>query len=252
MRHIYTARHIAARIAAIVALSLGGLNTASAGNDQVALDLATLFKSARAVISENQQLINDETKGDKGLSVGKVADMAMQNYKKATGKSFDAADAGSLEGKLMRVMMDSIKEVMDKAQPLINKQGMGFKGFIPAVFGKQVADKFGKGANGLADIKLTAPKVYVRNRANVPDEWENNVIETKFMTAAWEKNKAFSETADHKGKPALRLMIPEYYGSSCLNCHGEPKGELDITGAKKEGAKLNDLGGAISVAIYAK
>ena len=47
-------------------------------------------------------------------------------------------------------------------------------------------------------------------------------------------------------------MIPEYYGPSCLSCHGDPKGAPDITGGKKEGGKPDELGGAISVAIYVK
>jgi hypothetical protein len=45
-------------------------------------------------------------------------------------------------------------------------------------------------------------------------------------------------------------MIPEYYGDSCLACHGVPKGAVDITGGKKEGGVLGELGGAISVVIY--
>ena len=36
---------------------------------------------------------------------------------------------------------------------------------------------------------------------------------------------------------------------SCLECHGEPAGEIDITGFPKEGWTLDSVGGAISVAI---
>ena len=36
---------------------------------------------------------------------------------------------------------------------------------------------------------------------------------------------------------------------SCLSCHGEPKGELDITGYPKEGAHEGDLGGIISITL---
>jgi hypothetical protein len=240
-----------------VALSLGQFEVAGApppGGDQerIAANLATLFRSARAVISDNQKLINDETKGDKGLTAQKVVDLARENYKKATGKDLAVADRAALEGKLIQAMLDSIKEVMDKAQPLINKPGVGFKGFLPAVFGKQVADAFRRKAEGAADIKLTAPKGYVRNRANVPDAWEDQVIEGKFKGNGWAKGQAYTELKEHKGKPAYRLMIPEYYGASCLACHGEPKGAVDISGGKKEGGKLDELGGAISVAIYLK
>ena len=34
---------------------------------------------------------------------------------------------------------------------------------------------------------------------------------------------------------------------ACLQCHGEPAGELDVTGTRKEGWKMGDIGGAISI-----
>jgi len=139
---------------------------------------------------------------------------------------------------------------MEQAQPLINDPEKGFKGFLPAVFAAQVAERFTKTMDGKAVIKLTAPSDLVRNRRNRPDEWESNAIETYLRTAAWEKDKPFAEVAKHKGRSAQRMILPEYYGESCLSCHGGPKGELDITGGAKEGGKLGDLGGAISIAIY--
>ena len=243
-------------VAAGVLLIVGGLGTAAeaadaAGREAVASHVAALFRAARAVVSDNQALINDEARGDKGLSSAKVVELAKQNYKKATGAEV-SLESGTSEGKLMQALLDSVKDVVDKAQPLINKQGLGFKGFIPAVFGKQVADAFRRKADGAADIKLTAPKSYIRNRANTPDAWEDRVIETMFKSPSWAKGKAHGEPGDYKGKAAFRLMIPEYYGTSCLNCHGDPKGSADITGGKREGGKLDELGGAISVAVYGK
>jgi Protein of unknown function (DUF3365) len=41
----------------------------------------------------------------------------------------------------------------------------------------------------------------------------------------------------------FRVMVPQYYDETCLACHGSPKGEVDITGYPKEGAKVNELGG---------
>ena len=90
----------------------------------------------------------------------------------------------------------------------------------------------------------------MRNRANRPDEWEDKVIETMFKQPTYEKGKAYAEAVPVKGKAAYRYILPEYYGASCLGCHGDPKGAIDITGGKKEGAKLDELGGAISLIIY--
>jgi hypothetical protein len=220
--------------------------------ERVASQLVTLFRAGATVISENQKLINDPEIGDKGLSGDKVVELVKERYKKTTNQDLNKLDPATRDGKLMRILLDSVKEVVDKAQPLINRKGLGFKGFIPAVFTSQLADAFRKNTNGLADIKRTAPKAYVRNRANMPDAWEDKVIETIFKASGYEKGKTYAAMGEHKGRAAFRLIIPEYYAASCLACHGEPKGERDITGGMKEGGKLDDLGGAFSVAIYVK
>lgn len=216
----------------------------------IGTEITTIYRAARGVIAKSQKLINDASKGDKGLSADVVIAKTKENYKNATGNDFKMADAGSLKGKTQKALLDSISEVMNNAQPLINEKGKGLKGFLPAIFAKQMGDGFNKNIGGQAYIKLTAPKNYVRNRANRPDKWEANVIETMFKDAGYEKNKVFTENAKHKGKDAFRLILPEYYKQACLNCHGEPKGAKDITGGKKEGGKLGELGGAISFVIY--
>lgn len=236
----------------IFLLSAGNALAAMSADEKkdVELELAKFFRAARGVVAKNQALINDAGKGDKGLTADKVLADAKAAYKEAAGSEFTLAAKGAFKEEAQSALVAAVKEVMDHAQPLINQSGKGFKGFIPAVFGKQVADTFNKAINGKAYIKLTAPKNYVRNRANRPDDWENNVIENQFKKAGYEKDKPFIEAAAHNGKPALRLLIPEYYGEACLSCHGEPKGEKDITGGKKEGGKVGELGGAISIAIY--
>ena len=213
---------------------------------QTSSELTTLYRAARKVISQNQAHINKPDIGDKGLSGKAVAKTALDNYEKVTGTKLNM---GSLTPP-QQAMVDAVMSVMDENQDLINEQGVGFKGFLPAIFARQVANKFNANMNGKMTIKLTAPKKYVRNRANRPDKWEHNIIETMFSDASYEKGKAFSEQASVKGKPAFRFILPEYYGPSCLSCHGTPKGDRDITGGKKEGGVLNELGGAISLIIF--
>ena len=141
------------------------------------------------------------------------------------------------------------RRAADHAQESINRKDVGLKGFLPAIFARLVTEKFGANTGGKATLKLTAPKKLVRNRANRPDKWEHNVIEKQFKSAGYPKGKHVTEDTTFKGKDAFRLILPEYYGKSCLGCHGKPKGERDITGGKKEGGVLGQLGGAISVVI---
>ena len=217
---------------------------AATPQEKAAQEIATLFRAARKVLSDNQALINDPEKGDKGLGAAVAVEKAKANYAADAGKPVDEADPA------LKAMLEAVAAVMTDAQPLINEKGKAFKGFLPAVFARQVAERTNEKLSGKVFIKLTAPKDYLRNRANRPDEWENNVLEAKFRSATWQKGAAFGESAEHKGRKGYRLALPEYYGQSCLACHGEPKGERDITGGLKEGAKLDALGGAVIVVVY--
>ena len=58
---------------------------ASKTNEEIAISVATLLRSARAVISDRQQHINDPDIGDKGVTVDYVLATAKSNYLKATG-----------------------------------------------------------------------------------------------------------------------------------------------------------------------
>jgi len=209
-------------------------------------ELTTLYRAARKVISKNQGLINEKRSGKK-LTADYVIKNALVNFKDATGHKLDMGD-DPLGGK--KAMLAAVRSVMDEAQDLINDGDVGFKGFLPAIFARQVGTAFGKNTGGKITIKLTAPKKYVRNRANRPDKWEKSIISGKFAKSDYEKGKPFFEDASVKGKAAFRYILPEYYSQSCLGCHGMPKGSIDITGGKKEGGVLGELGGAISLTIY--
>ena len=223
---------------------------ASAETDEdIAREMAVLFQSARAVITQSQARINDPATGDKGFGPDDVIAAARENYKKTTGHDL-AIDPATRAGRFLQAELDAIAAVMNEVQPLINEQGKGFKGFLPAVFARQVAARTSEILKGEAEIKLTAPKEFIRNRANKPDDWEGNVIEKKFRTPDWIKGAGFSETIQKDGKAVFRFIMPEYYAEGCLSCHGEPKGALDITGNVKGGGRLDDLGGAISVMLY--
>lgn len=209
-------------------------------------ELTTLYRSARKVISVNQKHINDPSIGDKGLSSQVVLEQAKKNYQTSTGNELDM----STNTEVKQAMLDAVKVVMEEAQDLINEKDVGLKGFLPAIFARQVATKFTNNMDGKIKIKLTAPKSYVRNRANRPDKWESHTIESKFKLPTYEKGKPFFENTTIKGKAAYRYILPEYYSQSCLGCHGTPKGDIDITGGKKEGGVLGELGGAISLSIF--
>jgi Protein of unknown function (DUF3365) len=239
-------------LALCVALVPYALASAAPAEDDmtIAQSLAEMLRDARTVISDQQDLINDPQLGDKHLIGEVVLDQAIARYSKDTGVDPRKLDPASRQGRLLRAMMAAIVEVVDDNQPTINEQGTGFKGFIPAVFARMVAESFDHLAKGEAEIKVTAPVELVRNRKARPDPWEAEIIEKRLLDPAWAPGQPFSAEVETNGRPAFRVAVPEYYVESCLACHGSPKGEMDVTGYPKEGGKLNDLGAVISITLY--
>ena len=230
--------------------SVGAVATTGDNDLAIAQSLAEMLRDARTVISEKQGLINDPNLGDKHLTGEAVLNQAVELYTKATGVDPRKTDVSTRQARLLRAMMAAIVEVVDDNQATINEKGTGFKGFIPAAFARLVDEAFERLAKGEADVKVTAPSELVRNRKARPDAWEADIIKTKLLDPAWPTGQPYSAIAEADGRPAFRLMVPEYYGESCLTCHGTPKGEMDITGYPKEGGKLNDLGAVISITLY--
>jgi len=223
---------------------------ASDDDAAIAKSLADMLRAARQVISNNQARINDPTLGDKGLSGRVVLEQAIEIYSKNTGTNPANLDVGSRPGRLLRAQMDAIVEATDANQATINAKGVAFKAFIPAVFARLVNEAFANRANNEALVKVTAPEQLVRNRKSRPDAWESEVIRSKLLQPDWPRGQAYSADTEIKDRQAFRMMMPEYYATSCLSCHGSPKGETDITGYPKEGGKDGDLGAIISVTLF--
>lgn len=231
----------------MVALSFSWVPSATAGDEAETADLLiTLLKSGRAVVSENQGLINDPSKGHKGFTEDVFAQQAIEKFRAKT--KIDLAKASSLpQGPLLMALLDSEKEVVGEAQMVINKQGVAFKGFLPAVFARKTGERFFKKTG----VKLRLTGLDYRNPGNKPDDFEQEVLRM-FADPRHPKGQQYVKTTMVAGKPALRVMDPEYAGATCLSCHGSPKGERDITGNKKEGWKEGDLAGAISLTLPIK
>ena len=227
-----------------------GTASADAEEEKIALSLADLLRSARTVISSNQDLINDPSIGDKGLSGDVVVAQTLELYQKNTGMDPMQMDGASRQGRFLRAQLAAIKEVMDENQATVNQPGVDFKGFVPAVFARLVNERFGEIMGQEAEVKVTAPLELVRNRKSRPDKLEADTIRTRFLAPDWPNGQILAVDAPKGGRDAFRVLVPEYYGQGCLTCHGMPKGEVDITGYPKEGGQLGDLGGVISITLY--
>jgi general secretion pathway protein A len=212
--------------------------------------LAVLHDSGRVTVGANQSLINDPDKGDKGFTPDVFEKQVTEKFKdraKVDLANLKNEKVPDLAKKLLPLLVDSMKQTVADYQPVINRPGVGFKGFIPATFGTQAAAKF----RAKSGVYLKQTQNPPRNPKNTPDEFELKVL-AKFADPSYPRQgeKIISETVD--GGKAVRVMLPLFMLKGCLGCHGEPKGEKDISGYMKEGAKEGDLAGAISVKVPLK
>jgi len=226
------------------------LSYAEDSRAEIAKSIADLFLSAKLAINDQQDKINNPDIGDKGITTQFIMEGTRKYYKTITGKEFAPAPEGTLLGDAQKNLLMSIDKVVTDAQPLINKKGLGFKGFITAVYARKTAKDFSDRMAGKMTFKFTAPKDRLRSQANKPDDWEEGVFTNQFKNATWKSGESYSEVvALADGTKALRWMAPLNYEGYCLECHGDPKGKPDITGMPREGFKLGDLAGAFSVTV---
>ncbi|MDO8357149.1 MAG: DUF3365 domain-containing protein [Nitrospirota bacterium] len=214
--------------------------------EETARLLAKLLKAGRLVIERNQLLIDDQHKGDKGFTPEVFEQQLVREFREQT--NIDLAKLHNttvvvppLAKELLPAFVVASKEVVRDAQVVINQRGIGYKNFIPATYGSQAAARFSKHTR----VRLKQTTLQPRNPKNEPDEYEASVL--KWLSGRPRAEAYVSELTD-QGQ-TLRVVMPIYYVPACLSCHGEPKGELDISGYPKEGYMDGDLAGAITVTL---
>jgi hypothetical protein len=214
--------------------------------------LAILLDSGRVTIAGVQPLVNDPEKGDKGYTPDVFEQQLIKKFKERSGVDLVNLknEKVPLQAKLLLPMLvESCKKVIATYQPIINKQGLGYKNFIPATFGTQCSAIFT--ARTGSYIKQTTSDDVLRNPKNKADEFEEEVLK-KFADPAYPRQGEKIVSAMSDDGKTVRVMLPLYHGPKCLVCHGEPKDVRDISGYLREGKKEGDLAGAISVKLPVK
>jgi hypothetical protein len=218
----------------------------AAGETELADLLVKMIQAGRTVMAKHQVEINNPDLVDKGFTPEVFEKEITQKYLEVA--KYDLSQPPkSPHDKLVHALLLAGKEVVSDHQPAINRPGIAYKNFIPAVWARKTGEKFER-ATGVR-LKLTSANYrYVGNK---PDEFESEVLKL-FEDKEYPKGKGYSRTMMQDGKPVLRMIVPEYAGKACLSCHGEPKGQRDISGSGKEGWVEGSLAGAISLTMSVK
>lgn len=150
------------------------------------------------------------------------------------------------QGRALSQQMDAVWEFMVSNQSRLEKvaftdEGI-YQGLHCAIAGRSIGNLFS------AQTEYTTRFVNFnpRNVNDNPDEWEAAAL-TVFNENS--QVKEYYGFEDFNGEQMFRYSAPMTIEENCLQCHGEPAGELDVTGAPKEGWTLGDIGGAISIAM---
>lgn len=141
--------------------------------------------------------------------------------------------------------MDAVWQFMDNSQSVINNSSDGdfeFKGLHCSVVGKSVGRLFSAGS----DYAIRYTNFNPRSEQDIPDAFETQALERFYANSSITEHYGI---ADYEGEERFRYLQALEVDESCLECHGEPAGELDITGKVKEGWTLDSVGGAISIVI---
>lgn len=223
--------------------------------------LMSLKESAMDIIEQNQKKINtnkDGSMADKRIDKAFIAKKTFDAYVKATeNEDWNVSNLKGSHDKqqlasALATFLSQARIVIAGIQPIINTDSDGSenpKGFYPAVFGRLTADNFFD-KTGIKIKQTTLGKGYgARNsKYNTPDEWEKAAL-IKLENIYTSSEYGFGEEVSDGSNSNYRFIYPLVIKKACLSCHGDPKGEKDISGYVKEGYKVGELRGGISIIL---
>ncbi len=209
------------------------------------------------ILSENQKLINTKPDGsvkNQKLLPNNIYTESYEQFKKiGIGQSFRLKDlAGETNPEkiapVLATLLQAGRDVMSTLQDDINGEPDGSvkpKKFVPAIFGRLTIERFtSKTGMYMKQTTLGRGTHTARNPSTAPDEWEVKALK-EFANPGWELNRGFGQTVGNQ----YRYAKPLYIKKGCLACHGDAEGDTAPYGHVKQGYKLNDVRGGISVTL---
>lgn len=151
------------------------------------------------------------------------------------------------EARVLEKSVQATWDFIDYEQPNINYDRDGtynFKGLYCSLVGKSVGKLFTMSTDNQYVLRYT--RLDPRNALDAPDEFETAALDA-FARGGVSEYTGFVD--NERGEREFRYVGAIYLTESCLECHGAPKGELDVTGFPKEGLQAGDLGGAVSISM---
>lgn len=149
------------------------------------------------------------------------------------------------KGEVLAQQMDAVWEFMASNQYRLEQisytdDGV-YQGLHCAIVGRSIGALFTSQSTYTTRFVNFNP----RNQADEPDEFDAAALNAFNAGTAAE----YYGITWYEGKEVFRYLAPMRIEENCLDCHGEPAGEIDVTGYVKEGWSIGDVGGAISIVM---
>ncbi|MDR2716348.1 MAG: DUF3365 domain-containing protein [Coriobacteriaceae bacterium] len=144
---------------------------------------------------------------------------------------------------ILNQQMHAVWNFIDINQKRIDTDANGeynFKNIYCALVGKGVAKLFMKNT----DYVIRYVSFQPRYSSAYPDSFESAAL-TQFGEDM-ESDEYYGIT-EFEGRDVFRYVSPILVQEGCLECHGEPAGEIDATGHAKEGLRVGEIAGASSI-----
>lgn len=151
-----------------------------------------------------------------------------------------------VQGRALAQQMDSVWEFMvlnqDRLAQVAFTENGAYQGLHCAIAGRVIGQMF----TLQSDYTTRYVNFNPRNDADTPDDYEAAALNA---FRADRSRTDYYGFAEYDGNQVFRYLAPMTIEEACLQCHGEPAGELDVTGYPKEGWTMGDVGGAISIVM---
>ena len=149
------------------------------------------------------------------------------------------------EARVLEQSVQATWDFIDYEQTNINYDRDGtynFKGLYCSLVGKSVGKLFSMSTDYQYMLRYT--RIDPRNALDEPDEFERAAFDSFYNEG---EDEYYDFVEDGNGGRDFRYVGAIYLTESCMDCHGGPEGELDVTGFQKEGLEVGDIGGAVSI-----
>ena len=176
------------------------------------------------------------------IAVSLVANLAWTSENKRAQMENELREKGMVLTQQMDAVWEFMASNQDRLEQISYTDDGVYQGLHCAIAGRSIGQLFTSQSSYTTRFVNFNP----RNQADEPDAFEARALDAFYADPTC---REFYEITQYQGEEVFRYLAPMRIEKNCLDCHGEPAGEIDVTGYAKEGWRSGDVGGAISIVI---